>query len=70
MDGLLQEEGLSPLNASLDDYWPHMTLARIAEETPIPSFSAPDRFKQEMIEGWNLVVGHSDKNGQFLGVGV
>ena len=65
---VLQGEGLVPLNPSLDAYWPHLTLARIREETPIPSFSSPDCFKVDVIDGWKLAIGHSDRNGQFLGV--
>lgn len=64
---LLQQEGISLLNGSLESYWPHLTLARIREETPIPPFVSPDCFKVDVIGGWKLAIGHSDRKGQFLG---
>lgn len=60
------ELGLVPLNGSLSDYWPHMTFARIKEETSLPSVVVPDYFKREKCGSWTLKIGHSDPNGQFL----
>lgn len=65
---VLQEEGLVSLNPGLEAYRPHLTLARMRAETPIPLFACPDCFKVNVIGGWKLAIGHSDRNGQLLGV--
>lgn len=65
--GILEDRGLVPQNATLSEYWPHMTFARIRTETPLPSMSIPDYFMADKVGSWTLVVGRSDANWQFLG---
>lgn len=63
----LTDMKLQPLNGSLSEYWPHMTLARIKGEQELPAVQVPDYFTNEKCGKWTLKIGRSDANGQFLG---
>lgn len=59
--------GLTPLNASLDDYHPHLTFARILKNARFSDFMVPADFFGQEFDGWTISVGQSDQYGQFWG---
>jgi 2'-5' RNA ligase len=66
--GIILSHNLKPLNGSLENYAPHVTFARILASKPLPEILIPDYFVSGNSVGhWKLAIGHSDKNGQFLG---
>lgn len=65
---IILNHNLNPLNGSLENYIPHVTFARILASKPLPEILIPEYFMTDKPVGhWTLAIGHSDKNGQFLG---
>jgi 2'-5' RNA ligase len=65
---IILSHNLKPLNGSLGNYAPHVTFARILASTTLPEILIPNLFiTDNHIGDWSLAIGHSDKNGQFLG---
>lgn len=64
----LEKHGLKPLSQTLENYVPHVTFARVLASKQLPEILVPDYFMTGQPVGkWFLAIGHSDKNGQFLG---
>ncbi|HPQ50757.1 MAG: hypothetical protein KDJ26_08890 [Alphaproteobacteria bacterium] len=64
---ILNQSHLLPLNRSLENFWPHMTFARINEQSLFPPFCFPAEVIDFVGSDWKIEVGYSDCYGQFLG---
>lgn len=58
-------------NPTHKNYWPHLTLGRIHQDTEIENLKlGPAFWDASGFDGWRLVFGHSDDNGQLLSLSV
>jgi 2'-5' RNA ligase len=62
---LLQKHKISSLNASLKDYHPHLTLARIKEKTLVSKLQT---LNVNISDNFYMALGRSDTIGQFKNI--
>ena len=66
IDQFVHEMGLEPLNPSLANYHPHVTIARLKTGTPLPVIKIPEELIEQNFST-QVILGPSDKVGQLLG---
>ncbi len=65
VNGLLRLQGLLPLHATGDAYFPHVTLARLRRSGTLPAISWPDEAFWSQSHDFTLSLGRSDDNGVY-----